>query len=222
MRSHRQTIADAARLVARLKRLNWEKVRRRARRTLYHFAEDRIYRLPVDEALEFEEVPEFHFDSWDDLKSYVPGPGESREALLTLWRGRLDVGEHVYTRTENGCLATYGWMIERQSSCFLNDVRQRMEMPEAPAVLYDFFTAPEFRNRDFYPLLLMHSVRHTAVTVPGIRWIYMTVRADDAVPRWWVERLGAHYCESYFYRRVLWREEKWRGVEANSLTNARA
>jgi hypothetical protein len=24
----------------------------------------------------------------------VPGPGESREALLTLWRGRLDAGEH--------------------------------------------------------------------------------------------------------------------------------
>jgi hypothetical protein len=209
-------MSDLARLVSRLKRLTWEKVRRRARRTFYHFAEDRIYRVPVEEALEFEEVPEFHFDSWDDLQTYVPGPGESREALLTLWRGRLDAGEHVYTRTENGCLAIYGWMIERQSSCFLTDVRQQMDMPEAPAVLYDFFTAPEFRNRDFYPQLLVHSVRHTAASVPGIRWIYMTVRADDRVPRWWVERLGAHYCESYFYRRVLWREEKWRGAEATA------
>jgi hypothetical protein len=209
-------MSDLARLVSRLKRLTWEKVRRRARRTFYHFAEDRIYRVPVEEALEFEEVPEFHFDSWDDLQTYVPGPGESREALLTLWRGRLDAGEHVYTRTENGCLATYGWMIERQSSCFLTDVRQQMDMPEAPAVLYDFFTAPEFRNRDFYPQLLVHSVRHTAASVPGIRWIYMTVRADDRVPRWWVERLGAHYYESYFYRRVLWREEKWRGAEATA------
>jgi hypothetical protein len=44
----------------------------------------------------------------------------------------------------------------------------------------------------------------------------MTVRADDRVPRWWVERLGAHYCESYFYRRVLWREEKWRSAEATA------
>ena len=209
-------MSDLARLVSRLKRLSWEKVRRRARRTFYHFAEDRIYRVPVEEALEFEEVPEFHFDSWDDLQTYVPGPGESREALLTLWRGRLDAGEHVYTRTENGCLATYGWMIERQSSCFLTDVRQQMDMPEAPAVLYDFFTAPEFRNRDFYPQLLVHSVRHTAASVPGIRWIYMTVRADDRVPRWWVERLCAHYYESYFYRRVLWREEKWRGAEATA------
>jgi hypothetical protein len=209
-------MSDLARLVSRLKRLSWEKVRRRARRTFYHFAEDRIYRVPVEEALEFEEVPEFHFDSWDDLQTYVPGPGESREALLTLWRCRLDAGEHVYTRTENGCLATYGWMIERQSSCFLTDVRQQMDMPEAPAVLYDFFTAPEFRNRDFYPQLLMHSVRHTAASLPGIRWIYMTVRADDRVPRWWVERLGAHYYESYFYRRVLWREEKWRGAEATA------
>jgi len=206
-------MSDAAGLISRLKRLNWDKVRRRARRTIYHFAENRIYRVPVEEALEFEEVPEFRFDSWDDLQTYVPGPGESREALLTLWRGRLDAGEHVYTRTENGCLATYGWMIERQSSCFLSEVRQRMEMPEAPAVLYDFFTAPEFRNRDFYPKLLMHSLRHTAASVPGIRWIYMTARADDTVPRWWVERLGAQYCESYFYRRVLWREEKWRGAE---------
>jgi hypothetical protein len=203
-------MSEAARLIARLRRLTWKKIRRRARRIFYHFAEDRIYRVPVEEALEFEEVREFRFDSWDDLQTYVPGPGESREALLTLWRDRLDAGEHVYTRTESGRLAIYGWMIERQSSCFLTDVHQRMEMPEAPAVTYDFFTAPEFRNRDFYPQLLMHSLRHTAARVPGLRWIYMCVRADDTVPRWWVERLGAHYCESYFYRRVLWREEKWR------------
>src|SRR5215469_6424952 len=102
-------MSDLARLISWVNRLSWEKVRRRARRTIYHFAEDRIYRVPVEEALEFEVVPEFRFDSWDDLQTYVPGPGESREALLTLWRGRLDVGEHVYTRTENGSLATYGW-----------------------------------------------------------------------------------------------------------------
>jgi hypothetical protein len=202
-------ISRLKRFNARLKRLSWTKVRRRARRIVYQFAEDRIYRVPVEEALEFEEVPEFHFDSWDDLQTYVPGPGESREALLTLWRDRLDAGEHVYTRIENGSLAIYGWMIERQSSCFLTDVRQRIEMPDAPAVTYDFFMAPEFRNRDFYPQLLMHSLRHTAAKVPGIQWVYMCVRADDTVPRWWVERLGAHYYESYFYRRVLWREEKW-------------
>jgi hypothetical protein len=201
------------RLSARLRRLSWAKVRRRARRTVYHFAEDRIYRVPVDEALEFDEAPEFGFDSWADLQTYVPDPAESHEALLALWRGRLDAGEHVYTRTENGCLAIYAWMIERQSSCLLTDVHQRIEMPEAPAVLYDFFTAPAFRNRDFYPQLLMHSLRHTAASVPGVRSIYFAVRADDTVPRWWVERLGAHYCESYFYRRVLWRQEKWRGVE---------
>src|SRR5262249_52535573 len=53
--------SDAPRLTARLKRLSWEKVRRRARRTVYHFAEDRIYRVPVEEALEFDEVPEFRF-----------------------------------------------------------------------------------------------------------------------------------------------------------------
>jgi hypothetical protein len=32
------------------------------------------------------------------------------------------------------------------------------------------------------------------------------------VPRWWVERLGFTYLESYFLRRVLWHREMWRAL----------
>jgi hypothetical protein len=106
-------------------------------------------------------------------------------------------------------------MIERQSSFFLTDVRQQMDSGSAGRSVRLLHGA-RVPQSGFLPAVAVHSVRHTAASVPGIRWIYMTVRADDRVPRWWVERLGAHYCESYFYRRVLWREEKWRSAEATA------
>lgn len=207
----------AGRFLARLKRITWSKVRRRLKRTLHHRVEERIYRVPASEALEFEEQPLFHFDSLDDLRCYAPAPDQSLPALLGSWEKRLGAGEHVYTRTEQGRLAAYGWLVERQQVCFLSEVRQQGTFPPDTAVIYDFFVAPEFRSRDFYPQLLMHSLRHAAGTISGTRWIYMAVRADDTVPLWWVERLGAQYCESYFYERTLWRENKWRhGCEAGT------
>lgn len=207
----------AGRLLARLQRVTWSKVRRHLKRTLHHRVEERIYRVSVSEAMEFDEHPLFQFDSLDDLRRYVPAPDESLPDLLSRWEKRLRSGEHVYTRTEQGRLAAYGWLVERQQVCFLSEVHQQGTFPPDTAVLYDFFVPPEFRSRDFYPQLLMHSLRHAAGTIPGTRWIYMALRADDTVPRWWVERLGAHYCESYFYERKLWREKKWyRDCEAGT------
>jgi GNAT superfamily N-acetyltransferase len=179
---------------------------------MFHYnAEERIYRIAAQDAAELPPSPDFARDRWEDLISFVPGePRFSRDACLKEWRDRLDRGEHVYTHVEDGRLANYGWMIERQKIAHLGWTKQTLEMPDDCAVIYDFYTIPEYRNRNFYQQLLMHSLQDAA-RIPGTRWIYIGVKADDKVPRWWVERTGAEYCESYFYNRVLWREKKWRG-----------
>jgi hypothetical protein len=171
-------------------------------------AEERIYRISVNEANEFEFAPGFHVDSQEDMEKYVAQPGERRDAVLKDWAHRLLRGEHIFTRVEDGLLVTYGWLVERQQKCFLNDVDQHYSFPDGTAVIYDFFTLPEYRNREFYGQLMMHSVRWAA-GIGGTIWIYMAARADDAVPRWYVERLGTEYCGSLFYRRVLWWKTKW-------------
>ncbi len=168
-----------------------------------------MYRLSVNDAMDFEKVPEFRTDCWEDIERYVTQPGESLAAVLEDSRKRLALGEHVLTRVEDGKLATYGWLVERQKECFLNEVGQYYKFPDGSAVIYDFFTVPEYRNREFYGELLMHSVR-SAAEIAGTKWIYMAARADDNVPRWWVEKLGTEYCGSLYYRRVLWSTKKWR------------
>jgi len=195
---------------AQLRRLKWSNIQRRVGRIFRYSAEERIYRMAPADAVELPACPEFARDRWEDLELFIPSePRHSRSACLKEWRERLDRGEHVYTRIEKGRLATYGWVVERQKTAHLGWTHQTLELPDGCAVLYDFYTIPEYRNRDFYQLLLMHAMQDAA-NIPGTHWIYLGVRADDKVPRWWVERIGSEYCESYFYKRVLWRESKWR------------
>lgn len=197
-------------LAAQLRRLRWRNIRRRIERLFHYSAEERIYRMAPEDAMELPACPRFAHDRWEDLELFIPSePRHSRKACLQDWRERLNRGEHVYTLIEDGRLVTYGWVVERQKVAHLGWTHQTIEMPDDTAVLYDFYTLPEYRNRDYYQLLLMHAMQGAA-QIPGTRWVYLGVRGDDKAPRWWVERIGSEYCESYFYRRVLWRERKWR------------
>jgi hypothetical protein len=197
-------------LLRRLRHLSWKKIKAHVRRLFYCETEERIYRMSAADALKLALDPEIHRDRWEDLASFVPAePGDSLSARLEEWKRRLKDGQHVYTRMENGKLAAFGWMIERQQVSWLAQQKQSVELPPDCAVTYDFYSLPQYRNRNYYPHLLMHTF-HDAALVPGTQWIHTGVTAEDKVPRWWVERLGCKYLESYCYRRVLWREKKWR------------
>lgn len=197
-------------LLRRLRNLSWKKVKVRVQRLFYFATEERIYRMTPADALKLRRDSEIRRDRWDDLMTFVPSePGDSLSARLEEWEKRLADGQHVYTRMEGGALAGFGWMIERQTTSWLQELKQEVQLPPDCVVTYDFYCLPRYRNRNYYPRLLMH-VFHEAALVPGTKWIHTAVTADNKVPRWWVERLACRYSESYFYRRVLWREKKWR------------
>jgi hypothetical protein len=63
--------------------------------------------------------------------------------------------------------------------------------------------------------MLMH-VLHEAAEVPGTEWIHVGVTRSNKVPYWWVNRLRLTHCESYFYRRIGWKEKKWSQLIATS------
>jgi CelD/BcsL family acetyltransferase involved in cellulose biosynthesis len=191
------------------RRVTWRAIRRRVSLALRYRAEERTYRLPVEDARELPSSPDFARDAWHHLERFVPSePRLNREACLEDWRARRARGEHVYTRLEDGRLAAYGWVVERQKTIRLDWVKQCSDLPDESAVIYDFYTLPEYRHRDFYQRLLMHAMQDAA-RLPGTRWICLSILATDHVPRWWVERIGMELCGSYFYSRTLWLRRKW-------------
>jgi ribosomal protein S18 acetylase RimI-like enzyme len=203
-----------------VRRVTWRAIQRRVTRLFRYRAEERTYRISPEEAIDLPASTDFARDRWADLELFKPSePRHTREACLQDWRERLNRGEHVYTRVEDGRLAAYGWVVERQKVMQASWVRQSVDLPDDSAVIYDFYTLPEYRHRDFYQRLLMHAMQDTA-RIPGTRAIYLSIRADDQVPRWWVERIGMGYCESCFYDRVLWRERKWRQTSISAPLNA--
>ncbi|HZQ53954.1 MAG TPA: hypothetical protein VFB14_17255 [Bryobacteraceae bacterium] len=210
------TMARLASFLERLRHLSWRKIKAHTQRIFYFETEECIYRITPAEALKFPQDPEIRRDRWEDLATYVPAePGDELEPKLKEWKRRLASNQHVYTKMEDGKLAIYGWMIERQKISRLDELKQDVELPPNCAVVYDFYCLPQYRNRHYYPRMLMH-VLHEAAEVPGTEWIHVGVTRSNKVPYWWVNRLRLTHRESYFYRRVGWKEKKWRQTIATS------
>jgi GNAT superfamily N-acetyltransferase len=202
------------------RRLTWRAVKRRIALALHYQAEERTYRLSRDEAAELPASDDFARDRWEDLDLFAPTePRHVREDVLEDWRQRRVRGEHVYTRIEDGRLAAYGWVVERQKTAPLTWVKQTVDLPDHAAVIYDFYTLPEYRHHDFYQRLLMHAMQDAA-RMPDIQWICLSILASDRVPRWWVERIGMQYCASHFYRRILWWTTKWQQTSTPMRSNS--
>jgi GNAT superfamily N-acetyltransferase len=198
-----------ASFVRRIRNFNYEKLVRLARKFWYTEMEERMYRVSAAEGLEMPESPDFGRDRWEDLFLYQSVDArEVRDEVLAEWRSRLDRGWHVFTKVEDGRLVAYGWLVDRQkiSRC----AGQTFELPDDCALIYNYFTLPEYRNRDYYQRMLIHAI-HEGAKVPGTRWVYMGVPFDDEhkIPRWWVERLAEH-CDTCFYRRRLFFRKTWR------------
>jgi hypothetical protein len=146
-------------------------------------------------------------DSLDDLRRFVPTESwHSRRQFIESAEKRLRQGGHSYTRVEDGILVSYGWMAQRQSRTYLSEARQWYELPPNTAVLYDFYTHPAYRARGFYASSLLQGL-HDAAAVPGTEVIFACVLADNAAPRWWVEKFGGVYQGSLIYDKVLWYEK---------------
>jgi len=219
----RPRLFSSARLADRIgrlwQRLTWRAIRRRIALAFHVETEERTYRLAPADAAELPDSPDISRDRWEDLELFVPTePRHEREAILEDWRQRRARGEHVYTKIEDGRLAAYGWVVERQKTMRLDWVKQAVDLPDGSAVIYDFYTLPEYRHRDFYQRLLMHAMQDAA-RMPGTQWIALSILGNDTVPRWWVERFGMEFTGSYFYRRVLWLSKKWRRTDTGARSH---
>jgi CelD/BcsL family acetyltransferase involved in cellulose biosynthesis/RimJ/RimL family protein N-acetyltransferase len=188
------------------------KVARRVKRAVWDDVELRIYRLGRASVTHPESVS-LARDRFEDLACYAPAERwqPTTTAFLRSAMERLENGEHCYTYVEDGVLAHYGWLAERQESTFMEEVRQSWRLPPGSAVLYGFYTHPRFRGRGLYASALRRMIKDAA-TIPGLGEIYIGVRADNGPSRRVIEKVGFLYDRSFYARRRLASVRRWPGA----------
>ena len=149
-------------------------------------------------------------DRFEDLACYAPAERwqPTVDAFLQSATERLENGEHCYTHVENGVLAHYGWLSDRQESTFMDEVHQSWTLPPGAAVAYGFYTHPRFRGRGMYAASLGRMIRD-AKAIPGLGEIYICVRADNKPSRRVIEKLGFVYDRSFHERRRFRSVRRW-------------
>ena len=70
-------------------------------------------------------------DRFEDLACYAPAERwqPTTDAFLQSATERLENGEHCYTHVEDGVLAHYGWLVDRQERTFMAEVHQAWTLP---------------------------------------------------------------------------------------------
>jgi CelD/BcsL family acetyltransferase involved in cellulose biosynthesis/predicted acetyltransferase len=186
------------------------RVARRLKRAAWDDVELRIYRFPRGAPVGHPETIPMARDRFADLACYAPAEGwqPATDAFLRAASDRLENGEHCYTRVEDGVLAHYGWLIERQEHAFMDEVHQAWTLPAGAAVVYGFYTHPRFRGRGMYASALARMIRD-AQAIVGLGEIYINVRADNGPSRRVIEKLGFVYERSFHERRRFRSVRRW-------------
>jgi len=188
------------------------KVARRVKRAVWDDVELRIYRFGGSPGMHPESL-RLARDRFDDLACYSPAERwqPTTTAFLQSAMERLENGEHCYTYVENGVLAHYGWLVDRQESAFMEEVHLPWQLPPGSAVLYGFYTHPRFRGRGLYASALRR-MTGDAAAIPDLRDIYIGVRADNGPSRRVIEKVGFVYDRSFYERRRLASVRRWAGA----------
>ena len=186
------------------------KVLKVARKRLWTTMEMRIYSYDVQLARGLQVSQLMNRDCLPDLMAYEPGEAWQLRSSAFLKRvlTRLENGNHVYTRVEDGRLVHYGWLIERQEKSHISEVGHDFYLPPESAVLAEFYTHPAARGKGLY----QHSLRqmvHDASLIPGTKHILIGVLADNFPSRHVIEKVGFDYWFSFFARTSGGKTKRW-------------
>jgi CelD/BcsL family acetyltransferase involved in cellulose biosynthesis len=100
----------------------------------------------------------------DDLKDLLAYTGPSRQRFMSTALRRIEEGQHVYTRVENGRLTQCGWLIETPDEQTVAQSLPRLAVPPRHALALDLQTFGKFAS----PLALLRAMRNDTAGVDGI------------------------------------------------------
>jgi CelD/BcsL family acetyltransferase involved in cellulose biosynthesis len=184
---------------------------RRLPAALWRDTEYRVYSLPRERAaaLAPPAVP-LSRDSLDDLLTFAPGePGQARQDVLRIALARLESGQHLYTRVEDGRLVFSAWLSDRLEQPPGLPLGSGLTLPAGSLMLHDVRGGPDARDGGLHEASVAHMLADAAATT-STGDVYVGVMADDAPVRRAIETLGLEYRGG-----VLGRVRPWgRAVEA--------
>lgn len=192
----------------------------RLRSLLYSDTELRVYRHSVRSAATFHEYANVACGRAEALREFEAMESWHTESeFLSSGVARIVAGEKFYSVSENGRLLHWGWLIEKQKSAFLTEVKQSTELPEHSGVLYDFYSHPGARGRGLYQRTLSTMLKH-ASRIPHLQYVYIFVEADNGPSRHVIEKLGFDYQYSLCRQRCLIFSRRWRTSADDSKESA--
>ncbi len=122
---------------------------------------------------------------------------------------RLKNGCHVYTYVMDGRLVHYGWLLEKQEKCPITE-DLAFTLPPNSALLFDFYTHPNYRELGLYTKSLRHMFFDAAAS--DIRQIYIFVPKNETTAGCVIENTGFEYEKSFFERNRFGRVSRWEGT----------
>src|SRR5205809_763245 len=170
--------------------------------------EFRMYGLSASEVSKTESDGDLRRDAIDDLLLYRPFSANemSVEDFLAEAAQRLEQGQHVYTFAADGVLLHYSWLIE-QTRRAGSDFGHEFAFPGPAAVLWNDYTCPDARGRGLQTRSIHRRLRDTAAA--GGTSMFIGVRADNAISRHNIEKVGFRYWASGWIQYRLGRARRW-------------
>jgi len=188
---------------------------RQAKRWISTDSELRIYRLDRNSAARFRADSRFQRNNLADLLAFESyDRWQTRDIFLSNALARLEGGETAFTCRVDSRLAHCGWLVRNQAQAEFSEVDQTLALPGGSAVIYDFFTHPDYRGRGLYRAGIANMLA-AACEDPGTRFVYICVLADNAPSRHVIESMGFQYRRSLYSRsRFGSAPRKWSSVPA--------
>jgi CelD/BcsL family acetyltransferase involved in cellulose biosynthesis/RimJ/RimL family protein N-acetyltransferase len=144
-----------------------------------------------------------------DLLYFEPGEAwQNREEFLARSLARLESGESVYTVRIGKRLAHYGWMVRNQTTSYMTEVHQSVNLPSGSVVLYDFYTHPDFRGQGLYRAAI-RTMLCEAFTDCTTQHCYISVLANNASSRHVIDDMHFQYQGSFYWKHRFGSQTKW-------------
>jgi CelD/BcsL family acetyltransferase involved in cellulose biosynthesis len=159
----------------------------------------------------FRHVPDtqpMQRDSLPDLLTYQPTASWQLPVNQFLKQAldKLEAGQRLYTRCEDGKLLQYGWLLEPQEKKPASEEIPGLLLPPDAVLLSDFYTSVQDQSLSRAALTQM---LHDAARVPGATQAYLCLAARNEHLRAVVTALGFTPQYSLFHQNVLGRVTNW-------------
>jgi len=168
----------------------------------------RVYCLAASDVPETESGQGLRRNAIDDLLLYRPFSARdvSLEDFLAEALRRVEQRQHVYTFAADGVLLHYSWLVERTERAG-SDFGHEFRLPGPAAVLWNDYTWPLARGRGLQTQSIHRRLRDAAAA--GHTRMFISVRADNAISRHNIEKVGFRHWASGWAEYRFGRVKRW-------------